>query len=192
MLRDASLDRPGDADIHSKMATVLVELGRFEEAVQIFGKVARVEPGRAAEFGHSLWQQQRHAEAIRVYGQGLEAAPEDRMLNRLLAWSLATCPVERLRDGRRALTIARRLSEATSSSNPEFLDTLAAAQAATGDFPGAARNARRGLEILERVLRARPAAGMTGQQRHRLEELSKGLHARAALYSRGLPYREEE
>ncbi len=130
----------------------------------------------------------RYADAIQVFRRGLELAPEDRSVAGWLAWSLATCPQDDLRDGPRAVTIARRLCEETGFDNPEYLDTLAAAQAEVGDFPGAVRTARNALEIVERAL---GAGGSPLDRRHkrRYEELSAELRARLALYESGVPYR---
>jgi len=51
-----------------------------------------------------------------------------------LAWLLATCPEESLRDGRRAVELATRSCELTEWKGAGTLGTLAAAYAETGDF----------------------------------------------------------
>ncbi|HWY87513.1 MAG TPA: hypothetical protein VNX28_12345 [Gemmataceae bacterium] len=50
-----------------------------------------------------------------------------------LAWILATHPDERLRDGRRAVRLARK-AMALGPAHPTLLETLAAAHAEAGDF----------------------------------------------------------
>lgn len=51
-----------------------------------------------------------------------------------LAWLLAASSQDDLRDGERALTLAKAACDATKYKNPSFLRTLAAAYAETGNF----------------------------------------------------------
>ena len=60
------------------------------------------------------------------------------VLNRI-AWSVATTPHEQLGDAGRALTLATEACQLTRNSNPDYLDTLAATHAASGDFAAAAK-----------------------------------------------------
>jgi len=50
------------------------------------------------------------------------------------AWALATSPVPELRDGTNAVKLAEKAVAATSRTIPNYLDTLAAAYAETGQF----------------------------------------------------------
>lgn len=90
-----------------------------------------------------------------------------------LAWYLATGPVDDLRDGARATTLARRAFDLSAGTDAQCLDTLAAALAEAGDFTEAAQQQE--LALADRVFASRhgPAA------RQRLD-----------LYRLGLPYRE--
>jgi tetratricopeptide (TPR) repeat protein/Zn-dependent protease len=56
-----------------------------------------------------------------------------------LAWVLATCPVDALRDGSRAVEYATKALELTGGRQPSVLGTLAAAQAEVGRFDEAIR-----------------------------------------------------
>jgi membrane associated rhomboid family serine protease len=62
--------------------------------------------------------------------------PTPILLNSL-AWLLATCPSAEVRNGPRAVELARRACEETRWKNGAVIDTLAAAYAETGDFPQA-------------------------------------------------------
>jgi tetratricopeptide (TPR) repeat protein len=56
-----------------------------------------------------------------------------------LAWLLATCPDDQVRDGRRAVTLAEKAVELTERKSATYLDTLAAAYAEARRFDDAVR-----------------------------------------------------
>ncbi len=72
-----------------------------------------------------------------------------RALNNL-AWVLATSREERLRDGERAIDLARRACVASGWLEPSFIDTLAAAHAETGHWEHAERQQLAALTLLRR------------------------------------------
>ena len=83
-----------------------------------------------------------------------------------LAFLLATCPSDALRDGREALTLASELAARAKPDDVATLDVLAAALAENGRFDEALATIRRALTVaaaqkntqLEQALRAREAA----------------------------------
>jgi tetratricopeptide (TPR) repeat protein len=91
-----------------------------------------------------------------------------------LAWILAAHADASIRDGRRALELARELLRATGRSDPELLDLLAAAQAETGDYAAADLTAAQALAQAERA---------------RNLGLAREIARRAELYRRDEPYR---
>jgi tetratricopeptide (TPR) repeat protein len=81
----------------------------------------------------------------------------------LLAWLLATCPDDSIRDGVRATQLAQQ-ALAGGDPRPAALDALAAAQAETFDFPAALAAAARALDATD------PDDSATvAQRRERLE-----------------------
>ncbi len=86
--------------------------------------------------------------ALQMAQQALHQQPDDVAMLNVVAWIQATAPEERLRSGSKALGIARRLRDSIGENDVEVLRTLAAAQAETGDFAGAARSARLALDLL--------------------------------------------
>jgi hypothetical protein len=119
----------------------------------------------------------RYAEAVEVFRQGLQYAAQDPGLNRRLAWLLATCPADEVRDGEEALRLAQAAREAhpSPSSDPHILDTLAAAYAESGDCIKAG-------EIAEQAIQA-ARAGDAG-------ELVSAIEERKHFYLSGQPFRE--
>jgi RNA polymerase sigma factor (sigma-70 family) len=91
-----------------------------------------------------------------------------------LAWLEATCPEGAFRDGQDAVSNALRACALTHWSNPNQLDTLAAAYAEAGDFPGAVHWESRVLADPQlsspdqAIARERLALYQAGQPYHRV------------------------
>lgn len=91
---------------------------------------------------------------------------------RALAWILATDPSPTVREPARALTLARESLSDSPASAGEW-ETLAAAQAAAGQYVEAVNSARRGLDL---ALRDRDS------------RLASELRTQLALYERNQPF----
>ena len=128
---------PTDVDTIAQMASALTDLGRLEQALTSYTRAVELAPQRAD-------LRCRYADALQLVGQGSKAAMQyEQVLKRQpahpdalngLAWLLATTPEGSLRDGRRAVALARKSAEVQTPTPPTVLDTLAAAYAAAGDF----------------------------------------------------------
>ena len=92
-----------------------------------------------------------------------------------LAWILATDRDEDVRNGDAALKWAQIAVQGKRSNDPEFLDTLAAAYAESGQFAKAVRVGRHALTLAR-------AGGDTA--------LSKTIEGRLLLYESGRPFYE--
>lgn len=76
----------------------------------------------------------RYADALQDYKQANQLAPNDAQVYNAGAWIWATCPDASVRDGRKAISAAKKACELTSFQNADYVDTLAAAYAEAGDF----------------------------------------------------------
>jgi Zn-dependent protease len=130
---------------------VAVRAGRHDEAVERFTKVidAGGEPGVIAtaltnrgltEGRRGEWQR-----AIEDYSEAIRLQPKLATAHNNLAWLLATCPDDSLRNGQQAVEHATFACNATGWSTPNCLGTLAAAYAEVGDFDQAVRWHKRAL-----------------------------------------------
>ena len=113
--------------------------------------------------------------ALRSYEEALRLAPGVGRPTARLARFLATCPRAELRDGERAVALAARAVDLLGA-DPRVLDTLAAAQAETGDFAGALTTAHRAQQLA----RSRED-----------ESLFAAIEARIALYALEQPYHRD-
>ena len=95
----------------------------------------------------------KHREAIADLEQANELSPRDTGVLNNLAWVLATSPEESLRDGKRAIDLAKQACEETQYKEAHILSTLAAGYAETGDFTTAVEWSRKALEIGEEEMK---------------------------------------
>ena len=100
-------------------------------------------PGMYANAAANFYRAQRPAEAILLYRTALGERPDPNLAT-YLAWVLATCKVDALRNGAEAVRWAEEAVRADPSS-ATYLNTLAAALAEQGRFPEAVRAAEAAL-----------------------------------------------
>jgi tetratricopeptide (TPR) repeat protein len=108
--------------------------------------------------------------AIESYRRALEAAPGDVSALFDLAWLLAMCPDERLRNLREAIRLAEQGCDLTEHSDPVGLMILAAAYAQAGQFDVAIKTIEGALQLAE----AAGNAELVAQLRDRLKRYQEG------------------
>jgi tetratricopeptide (TPR) repeat protein len=89
----------------------------------------------------------KHAEAIADFEIAIKVKPRDSGLLNNLAWVLATSPDDKLRDGKRAIELAKGACEETEYMAPHILSTLAAAYAEAGNWDEAQKIIAKALEL---------------------------------------------
>jgi len=169
---------PHDVPVRRLLARTLVRTGALDAAIQqghqLLADDARDVAARVTLF-EALVQRGSYAEAEATCRAGLRDQPhEPRLLDRL-AWLLATCPDDSIRNGTEATAVANALTRVLGdSAPPPMLDTLAAIAAENGDFTTAELLARKALQGAE-------AVGDT--------ELAAAVRERLAGYQARRPYR---
>jgi len=114
--------------------------------------------------------------ALDDYDHAVAVAPNDLESANATAWLLSTCPDPKIRDGNRALTLAKKACDLSTWQNAYAIDTLAAALAETGDFTQAVIWQERSIDLMKS--QSAPA------------ETQQGARERLDLYRKGQPYRE--
>ncbi|MFN0243059.1 MAG: tetratricopeptide repeat protein [Planctomycetota bacterium] len=132
----------------SRVALGEIELGfaRYAEAEAQFRAAVELDPRHArARLGVATALRGRGdpGAAARYLAASLALLGHDDTLANMLALVLATARDDSVRDGARAVALARTACESTAYADPVLVDTLAAAQAETGDAALAADTARR-------------------------------------------------
>jgi tetratricopeptide (TPR) repeat protein len=118
-------------------------LADYSQAIEIYGGYAAALANR----GYARKQLGEFAAAIEDYEKAIRQDPDAPGAHNDLAWLLATCRDESFRDAPRALELASRACDLTEHANADYLDTLAAAQAAGGQFDSAVGTAEKALAL---------------------------------------------
>jgi len=131
-------------------SAIQVELGQWDQAELDLQKAMKVDDQHPAvwlNLGELRWRQRDFAGAKEAYETSLKLGPDLADSLNALAWFLATCPVETMRDPALALRHAQTACGLTENQDWSHLDTLAAAQAANGQFQQAAATAEAALKL---------------------------------------------
>ena len=112
----------------------------------------------------------RYDEAKKSLEQAVHLQPADPTTLNDLAWMLATSKDSRVRDGRRAVAIAKRACTLSNWKNAFSIDTLAAASATAGNFADAVKYQQLAISLLDADDRKTQQPGME----QRLRQYSSG------------------
>jgi protein O-mannosyl-transferase len=175
-LQEAVRLRPDYADAYFNLGSVLFQQGRIDQAIAQWRTALAIRP-RDAEahrnVASALRKQGNVKDAISEYQQALNIAPEDSVASNNLAWILATSSDASLRDGARAVTLAMKAIQASGGRDPNFIRTLAAAQAEAGQFAEAVATA----EAAKAIANTQSKPGLA----RKLEEEITSYRARVPL-----------
>ncbi len=127
-------------------------VGKAGAAITCFERAIKAKPKLYLGYqalGTTLANFGYHFESIQSLQQALALAPEDSKLTikSSLAWAIATDPKCTRNNAEVAIELAKDVS--TKESTPEFLDILAVAYAARGDFRRATETLKLALSLLE-------------------------------------------
>jgi protein O-mannosyl-transferase len=173
--------RPDFAEAQNNLGNCLLQKGRVDEAITHLRKALEVLPDYAqAHFnlGNALLQKGQVDEAIVQFQKLLAKQPEavePRKALAGIAWRLATSANAALRNGTKALALARQTDQLAHGNDPTMGAILAAAYAEAGHFEQAATTAQRALELATRQNKA---------------TLVPAIQAQLKCYEAGSPFRD--
>jgi tetratricopeptide (TPR) repeat protein len=138
---------PRIAETQYELGAVLQTRGDVAAAVLHYQQAVALDPGQAHAHAALAEIEQKHGrvrEAVSHYREALRAAPDQLAAANNLAYLLATADDAAVRDPTEAIRVAEvALRMSTAAEEPAVLDTLALAQAASGDLARAIETATR-------------------------------------------------
>jgi tetratricopeptide (TPR) repeat protein len=170
--------QPYYVDAHYKLGNLLLQKGELDAAISHSRAVLSMQPEHAEAriiLAVALDREGQIADAITNYQKVLAISPQSVPTQNNLAWIFATCSNASLRDGNKALELARQADRLSSGANPVVRRTLAAAYAEIGQFADAIETAQDALRV----------AKLQGDS-----ALAAQLQEEIVIYQAGAPYRE--
>jgi len=165
---------PGYAPAHNNLGDALLQKGSLEEAIAQYQTALQINPDNAnahANLGIAFQQIGRMDEASTHLEKALQIDPAKPAFQNNLAWFLATCPKTSLRNGKKAVELARQANALTGRENPIILQTLAAAFAEAGQFNDAVNTVQKAIELTGTAGQQNLAARLEGE----LKQYEAGL-----------------
>jgi Flp pilus assembly protein TadD len=158
----ATLARNPDSGLaHNNLGAILRQKGALDGAITQYQAALETMPDNESihfNLARALYLKGRVADAIAQFQSALQLAPADVEVQNNLAWLLATARQTELRNGEKAVQLARQAGDLSGGKNPVILGTLAAALAEAGRFPEAVATAQRALLLAQAQTNTRLAA----------------------------------
>jgi tetratricopeptide (TPR) repeat protein len=170
-----SPDRP---KFHYNLGSVLLQMGQTDEAIGEFRSELKLQPNDAlahSDLGIALSQTHDVSGAINEWSKALQSEPGNTNAQCNLAWIFSTSPDASIRNGEKAVELARQALERSGEKDPRIFRVLAAAYAENGEFSRASVIAEKGRELAERL---------------RNSNVAQTLESDLSLYRGNIPLRE--
>ena len=163
-----------DAKAYSGRANARYSLRQFREALEDFSRAVELDGSNALVFTDRADAHNHLGNWGRAAADYRQAINLDNALGRAYqgaAWLMATCPDQRFRDASRALQAAERAVELDGGGDYRYLDTMAAAYAANGNYEKAVTYVTDAIELAP-------------------ESEIKALKNRKTLYTQNQPFQQ--
>jgi len=142
---------PKHPDAYCGSASIYMMRGDTKRALKVLDQAVELDPQSADSHGNRaiiLLSIGKYDKALEDLDDVLRVAPSSVRAHRERAWILATCPVDKIRNGEEAMKSAAKACELTGWNEPHALMTLAAACSEAGDFDGAVKWQQKAIELL--------------------------------------------
>jgi tetratricopeptide (TPR) repeat protein len=128
---------PDDAGVYNSRGNAHYRLGQNQEAIDDYTTALELDPENAVTLTNrgDLYSELGYYEEAAADFRAATAADSKLIRAHLsMAWLMATCPDPKLRSARGAMQELSRAQTNTSTSDPKYLDILAAAHACGGNY----------------------------------------------------------
>jgi tetratricopeptide (TPR) repeat protein len=169
---------PTHASARNNLGWIALQTGRWDEAIGYFQSAVQIKPDYVqarCNLADAFLRKGQARDAITEYQAVLNLQPKHPEALGQLAWLLATNSDASLRNGPRAVELARLAAETVGGEDASVLRVLAAAFAEARGFADATKYAERALTL---------ASAQSN------EPLAEALRSHLALYRSGQPVRE--
>jgi Flp pilus assembly protein TadD len=142
--------QPSSYPTHEELAKILLQQGHTDEAVAHYHAMQKLQPSNPdphTYLGNVLAQSHRDREAVEQFELALRQSPSDPTVLNNLSLMLSSSSDRAVRNAPRALELAQPLDHLTTSNDPDFLTTLAAAWAENAHFAEASETAARAAQV---------------------------------------------
>lgn len=154
------------------------DAGRKTEALTDYKEAINLDPNNAATYlyrAQLYLTESQPEDALLDFEEVMRRAPDFSGAANDYAWTLATNPNDKVRDGRKAVKFAKDACHQTDYKHAPTLDTLAASYAEAGDW--------------DEALKWQEEATKLAEKSHPKDV--KGMRERQMLYKEKRPYRED-
>ena len=138
--------------VYGVRATVALALGKYDQAaIDDLNEAIALNPQSSLYFRNRAASgcfQEKWQLALADVETAIRLDPKNAEAQRSRAWILAVCPIAKIRNYQKALTLAVIACDLTTWKNPNHLRTLAIACSETGDFAAAVQWQQRAIDIL--------------------------------------------
>lgn len=174
--------RPTLPGVAGDLGFLYLGKGAFHDATNFLKLANRLQPSADSWHLHlaeAEFLAGNYEKAMPLIRQAIERDPDNDVAKSILAWGLATLPIDSLRDSREAIEFGLALFERNQVNAAVAAEICAAAYAEDGDFDNALKMQRKAVERVEENV------GASGYSENQV----KGLHERLDLFRRKRPYR---
>lgn len=165
---------PRNAEVFYSRGKILGQQKRYAAAIEDFTESLRLDDTLVQNYrtrGLVYQKLGQFENVVRDFSEFIRRKPTNTGILNELAWIHATCPDEKIRDGVKAVELAKRACEGSNWKNSAFIDTLAAAYAEAGDWQNAVSNQELSIKLAA------------------TEPEKVGSRKRLSLYQEKMPYR---
>jgi tetratricopeptide (TPR) repeat protein len=190
-LEELLTQAPGNVALLSRLGSFYLIAQRPRKAIETLSKVIEQEPENfnALRFrGDSHLNIGQHAEAAADFEKAIELEETDESLLNNYAWLLSTSPDDKVRNGEKAVELAKKAAELSGHQAPHILSTLGAAYAEAGDFENAKKWSQQAVDLSKKKVEK----ANNDEDRARLQKDLEQLEKELENYEETKPVRERQ